>query len=98
MPDGIIDEWLIQSDEMSCFYSNSVNCIRVYTFIRGGRVELLDAKVTFGVSGNIANATLNNCIFALVDPNTGVILSDLADYDMNLYIQHPITGFTAKGT
>lgn len=97
LPEGLLEEWIVQSNKMNDLYPNGVNCIRVYTFIQDGVVSFLDAKVTFGVTSNIVNATLGNNLFALVDVKSGVVISDLANYDMEVYKEHPVTGFTSKG-
>ncbi len=95
---ALLDEWLEQSAEMSKFYKDGVNCIRVYTFIHNDHFEFLDAKVSFGTTSDIVNATINGNLFATVDVNTGIITSDLTDYTLVLYEEHPVTHFKAKGT
>ena len=96
--DAILDEWLNQSPDMAKFYNGGVNCIRVYTFIHDNVFRFVDAKVSFGIGADIVNATLDSSVFGLVDVNTGIITSDLADYNLVVYKEHPITHFTAKGT
>lgn len=95
---ALLDEWIVQSEEMSKFYDKGVNCIRVYTFLYNGHFEFLDAKVSFGTTSDIVNATLDGNLFATVDVNTGIITSDLTDYTLAAYREHPVTKFTAKGT
>lgn len=95
---GILDEWLVQSEDMNKFYDKGVNCIRIYTFLHDGYFEFLDAKVSFGTNSDIVNATLGGNLFATVDVKTGVITSDLTDYTLALYKEHPVTHFNAKGT
>lgn len=95
---SILDEWLVQSDEMNKFYSKGVNCIRVHTFLYKGHFEFLDAKVSFGIDSDIVNATLDGNLFATVDVQTGMITSDLTDYTLVCYKEHPVTHFTAKNT
>ena len=94
----ILDEWLEQSEEMNAFYPKGVNCIRVYTFLHNGHFEFIDAKVSFGTTSDIVNATINGNLFATVDVQSGVITSDLTDYTLVLHEKHPVTGFVAKGT
>lgn len=95
---ALLDEWLVQSDDMNKFYDKGVNCIRIYTFLYDGHFEFLDAKVSFGTNSDIVNATLKGNLFASVDVNSGVITSDLTDYTLAVYKEHPVTHFTAKGT
>ena len=49
------------------------------------------------MSSDIVNATLDSSIFCLVDVNTGIIVSDFCDYDLNVYKEHPKTHFVPKG-
>lgn len=96
--DAILDEWLNQAQEMAKFYTGGVNCIRVYTFIHNDIFKFVDAKVSFGVGSDIVNATLDSSIFGIVDVNTGIITSDLANYNLEVFKEHPVTHFVAKGT
>ena len=96
--DALLDQWLIQSEEMNKFYDKGVNCIRIYTFLHKGHFEFLDAKVSFGTTSDIVNATLEGNLFATVDVNQGIITSDLTDYTLKLHKEHPVTHFVAKGT
>lgn len=96
--DALLDEWIIQAPEMSKFYEEGVNCIRVYTFLHNNIFRFVDAKVSFGVGSDIVNATLDSSIFGIVDVNTGIITSDLANYNLDVFKEHPITHFKAKGT
>ena len=95
---ALLDEWIVQSEEMNKYYKDGVNCIRVYTFLHNGHFEFLDAKVSFGTTSDIVNATISRNLFATVDVHTGIITSDLTDYTLVLYEEHPVTLFKAKGT
>ena len=96
--EALLDEWMIQAPEMSKFYEKGVNCIRVYTFLHDDVFRFIDAKVSFGVGSDIVNATLDSSIFGIVDVNTGVITSNLANYNLDIFEEHPVTHFKAKGT
>ena len=88
--EALLDEWMIQAPEMSKFYEEGVNCIRVYTFLHDNIFRFVDAKVSFGVGSDIVNATLDSSIFGIVDVNTGIITSDLANYNLDVFKEHPI--------
>lgn len=94
---ALLDEWITQAEELSEIYPKGVNCIRVYTFIHDEIFEFIDAKFTVGLGSDIVNATLDNSIFCLVDVDTGIVTSDLCDYDLNVYSEHPITHWKPKG-
>lgn len=96
--EALLDEWLEQDECMSRFYPKGLNCIRVYTFLHNGHFEFIDAKVSFGINSDIVNATLNHSLFGLVDVMTGKITSNLANYNLDVYEEHPVTHFKAKGT
>ncbi len=96
--EALLDEWLEQGECMARFYPKGLNCIRIYTFLHKGHFEFLDAKVSFGTTSDIVNATLDHSIFGLVDVKTGIITSDLANYNLEVFEEHPTTHFKAKGT
>ena len=94
---ALLDEWIEQANEISDIYPRGVNCIRVYTFLHEDIFEFIDAKFTVGLNSDIVNATLESSIFCLVDVETGVVTSDLSDYNLNVYLEHPVTHWKPKG-
>lgn len=97
LPEGLLEEWIVQSNEMNVLYPDGVNCIRISTFTQNGEVSFLDARISFGVTGDIVNATLINNVLALVDVKSGIVVSDLTSYNLEVYKEHPVTGFIPKG-
>lgn len=96
LPEGIVEEWILQDERMSMLYPDAVNPIRVQS-LRTDNVHIIAATITIANDTNIANASGQKAIFALVDVNNGVVITDGYDYNGNSYITHPMTGVEIKG-
>ena len=97
MPDGVVEQWIKQHKSMSDPYPYAVNCIRVATLYRDGKCNFLGAVFTLGYNHvEIANS-IQGALFALIDIETGEVISDLCNYHDELFKAHPDTGFVAKG-
>lgn len=96
LPDGIVEEWIVQDERMSSLYPDAVNPIRIQT-LRTDDVHIIAATITIANGTSIANASGVKAIFALVDIDNGTVVTDGYDYNGNLYITHPTTGVVIKG-
>lgn len=99
LPRGIVEGWIRQSAEMNRLYADAVNCIRVVTVAVKGEICITGATLTLGSHvSHVANADSGG-VFALVDENTGEVLSDLVSYeDTSVLLEtHPDTGMRMKG-
>lgn len=96
LPEGIVEEWILQDERMSMLYPDAVNPIRIQS-LRTDNVHIIAATITIANDTNIANASGQKAIFALVDVNNGVVITDGYDYNGNSYITHPMTGVEIKG-
>ena len=97
MPEGVVEQWIRQNDEMTRAYPDAVNCIRVATLYRDGKCHWLGAVFTLGRDHNKITNSFQGAIFGLVDVETGVVTTDLCSYSDELFEKHPDTGFVAKG-
>ena len=95
--DGVVEELIVQHEEISAYYRDAVNPIRMQTVYNGNEVDCISATITFSNGTEIANASATRAIFCLVDVETGIINTDGIDYDGNYYLEHPITGLSFKG-
>ncbi len=97
MPEAVLEQWIPQHEEISKAYPYGVNCLRIATLYRDGKCNFLGGLFTLGINkGEIVNA-LQHSIFGLINMETGEVYTDLCDYSDNLYVEHPDTGFVAKG-
>lgn len=93
---GIVEECINQHSEISKIYPGAVNVVRVITICKNGTCNILTANLTIGNGGKIANACLSDLV-ALVNVNTGELITICADLNGNSYEYHPLTGTKIKG-
>lgn len=93
---GVVEEWICQHEELSAFYPDSVNPIRILTVLKNGKVHFFCSYIAVGNALDYANACAD-ALFALVDSETGRVLTDFFDTDGKKYSQHPKTGKSVKG-
>lgn len=98
-PIGIIEEIVKQNSEMSKIYPLSLNTIRVVTICKDGEAYPISAFWRIGNAGKFVDNINNGGMAALIDIETGEIISEAADKDFNKYAVHPYTnerivGFT----
>lgn len=91
-----IEESIIQHPNMDALYPDSINSIRLITFIRNNKVEVLGATLRIGNGGFIDNAGSGG-VFASIDMNTGTLDSVAFDKTGNKLDKHPITNQVIKG-
>ncbi len=97
MPEGVVESWIEQHPDMKRFYPDSVNPIRMQTICVAGKAKCICATLTVGCRGReFANASTDS-LFALVDVENGVVMTDGCDYADNLYVSHPESGVVFKG-
>ena len=98
-PLGIVEGWIQQSEEMNRVYADTVNCIRVVSVLYQDKVYITGSTFSVGTHrSHVANADAG-AVFAVVDENTGKVLSDYICYDdiMKPLETHPDTGMRIKG-
>ena len=93
---GIVEEYLKQDEEIASFYPDSVNTIRVMTSLRNGKADIVMAALRTGTSGTVDNWSQGG-ISASIDPETGIIATDGADYLGDRYVEHPYGGKKFRG-
>lgn len=93
---GIVEEYLKQDDSIAEFYPGSVNTIRVITAYKDGKANVIMAAIRTGTSGATDNWSQGG-ISASIDPASGVIESDGADYCGERYIEHPVGNKKFRG-
>ena len=96
LPEGIVEQWIIQDKRMSSLYPDAVNPVRIQSLFTN-EVHIIAATITIANGTKIANASGVKAIFALIDVSTGRVLTDGYDYNCNTFTVHPITGIKIKG-
>lgn len=104
-PEGILEEYIVQHDEMNRFCESSVNTMRVVTIktnrdiegLEKNKVNILYCALRCGTGDAVVDNLSSGGIVAIVNKDTGVIETDAVDQRANVYAQHPNTGVTFKG-
>lgn len=94
--DAIVEQFIHQNEELSAFYPNSVNTLRVMSFLDGGQGKILNSVIKFGTKAMVDNY-YQGSIAAGVDVKTGRICTDGVDYAGNVYKEHPYSGRAFNG-
>jgi hypothetical protein len=98
---SIVDEFIVQHPEMSALYPDSVNTVRMITFLDkdgpepGGTVHLLAAVLRIG-NGDVIDNFASGGMFTMLD-ESGVALYPGVDTKSNVYREHPATGAPIVG-
>lgn len=85
----LIEEYIIQSKEMSELYSDSVNTLRVITFFKNNEVYILKMILKIGNKGNVDNFSSGG-MYTFVNED-GIVFVPAIDEEGNIYYKHPIS-------
>ena len=94
---AILEELINQSEIMAAFNKDSVNTIRIFTFLTKHGVVTPFAFLKTGRKGKFVDNGGAGGVFADIDPKTGVISSDACDEMGNRYVTHPDSGAKYRG-
>lgn len=93
----LIESYIKQHKSVSEFAEKSVNTIRIMTFAYNGSSEIICAMMRFGNGIENVDNFHKGGMGALVDIETGKIISDAVDKDDNIYEVHPYSKKRFKG-
>lgn len=104
-PTGVVEEFVKQHADINEICATSVNTIRIVTISSVHAPVTPDGKmldvayVAFRIGGG--NSIVDNFhsggMVAVVDKNTGEIITNAVDGEGNVFVQHPMTGTVIKG-
>lgn len=105
LPDGVVEEYVLQHEKMSQLAPSSVNTIRVVTISSnskpvndaGEHIDVAYAALRIGGGNSIVDNFHSGGMVAVVDLETGRLVTDAADMERHVYKEHPVTGVTIKG-
>lgn len=96
--DYIIEEVAVNVPEIKAFSPNSLNTIRIVTCVdNNGSVNLITTALRVGNGKTFKDNTHSGGLAAIIDKETGVIVTDGIDYMGESYLKHPVTGVMFKG-
>lgn len=89
----IVEERIQQVDEMAKWNESSCNTVRVPAFIDSkGDFHILQPFLRTGRKGQVVDNAGGGGIFAVIDEQTGIIVSNGVDKEGNIYEYHPDSG------
>lgn len=90
-PEYLIEESLVQHPEMSKFYPDSINTIRLISILDNGKFDAFAGIARFGKEGVTDNFSSGG-IACSIDTKTGIIMTDGLTKTGDVYETHPVTG------
>lgn len=94
----IVEEAIKQCQEMASWNLSSVNTIRYYSFLDNeGNYSVLPHVIRTGRKGSVVDNGGSGGVFAVVNPETGVVYTDGIDETGKYYSEHPDSGIKYKG-
>ena len=93
----VCEELVVQSEKMAALHSSSVNTLRIPTIKDGDQVYLFHPLLRMGVGSSVVDNASSGGIFALIDPESGVVCSEARDEKGGIFQTHPDTGILFKG-
>ena len=105
LPDGIVEQYLLQHSEMQKLSLNSVNTIRIVTVrtgeeiegVENGKVNFVYAGVRMGQGESYVDNLHSGGMMAILDLETGKVITNGANHENHVYEVHPDTGTVIKG-
>lgn len=85
----LVEECIKQHDSMNSLYKNSVNTLRMFTFIKNGTPYFLQAILKIGNGGVVDNFSSGG-MYTYLD-ETGTVFVEAIDRDDNIFYEHPIS-------
>ncbi|MBR1456672.1 MAG: hypothetical protein IJ594_05885 [Oscillospiraceae bacterium] len=93
----LLEERIEQDARMGNFHPESVNTLRVVTFVTGEGVDILFCFLRFGQGESCVDNGGAGGIFVLVDPETGLTITEGVAEDGTHFLFHPNTGLQLPG-
>lgn len=87
----VIEELIEQGEEIARMHPQSVNSLRVMTFVLGKKVHIIGITWRIGVGDAVIDNAGSGGIYASVDPVNGFVQSDAIDFRGKHFNVHPNT-------
>lgn len=87
----VVEELIEQGEELAVMHPQSVNSLRVMTFVIGNKVHILGVTWRIGVGGAVMDNAGCGGIYASIDPLHGFVQTDAMNYNGEHFNIHPDT-------
>lgn len=95
--DFVVEELIVQGKETALVHPQSVNSLRVMTFVLGKNVHIIGVTWRIGVGGATMDNAGSGGIYASVDPKYGFVQTDAINFRGEHFNIHPDTGIQIVG-
>ncbi len=93
---ALAEEVLVQHENIAAFNPLTVNTLRVSTLCINGNVHFIGACFKTGNGNSSVDNLVKGGVGCGVDVNTGCVITDGFDHDLNTVKQHPVSGCSFK--
>lgn len=93
----VVEELIVQGKETALVHPQSVNSLRVMTFVLGENVHIIGVTWRIGVGGATMDNAGSGGIYASVDPKYGFVQTDAINYKGEHFNLHPDTNIQIVG-
>lgn len=93
----ILEDRIVQTKEMAAWNSSSINTVRLPCFYTSGKFHVLNPFLRTGRKGAVVDNGGAGGIFACLDEETGLIITDGINESNKFYKSHPDSGIVFKG-
>lgn len=105
LPAGVVEQYVVQHPAMSSLTPESVNTLRIVMIASNTKPVTPDGKymdiaysaLRIGGGSSVVDNFHSGGMVAAVDLETGILVTDAADMEGNVFEKHPVTGTTIKG-
>ena len=88
----LLEERIEQSECMAAFHPQSCNTMRVTSYLRDGKADILWCDLRMGVGGSVVDNAGAGGVLASVDPETGIVRTPAMTKKGDSFLCHPDTG------
>lgn len=93
----VLEELIQQGLELAAIHPQSINSVRVVTFVINGDVKIIGATLRIGCGNSYVDNAGSGGMFASVDIINGIIQTDAINYKGEHFNFHPNTGIQIVG-
>lgn len=93
---ALVEEVLAQHESVAAFNPQTVNTLRVSTLCVNGNVHFIGACFKTGYGNSSVDNLVKGGVGCGVDVNTGRVITDGFDHDLNTVKKHPVSGCVFK--
>lgn len=93
----VVEELIDQDEEMAKFNKSSINTVRLPSFKHGKKIIPAYPLVRIGREGSVVDNAAQGGVFACVDVETGIVITNGFDELGNQYERHPDSNIYFKG-